>query len=45
MSQINQNQFYFCDNIGKCGPILVILSLLHSVINCKKCSSISSSIQ
>jgi len=24
----------FCDNFGKCAPILIILSLLHSTMNC-----------
>ena len=27
--------FYFYDNFGKCGPISVILSLMHSWINCR----------
>jgi len=28
--------FYFYDNFGKCGPMSVILSLLHLAINCEK---------
>jgi len=27
---------FFCDNFGKCAPILVILSLLHSTMNCRR---------
>ena len=26
----------FCDNFGERGPILIILSLLHSEMNCRK---------
>jgi len=26
----------FCDNFGKCEPILIILSLLHNKTNCKR---------
>ena len=28
--------FYFCDNFGKCGPILITLTLLYSEINYTK---------
>jgi len=27
-------RFYFCNNFGKCRPILIILSLLYSQIYC-----------
>jgi len=26
----------FCDNFGKCAPVLIILSLLHSTMNCRR---------
>ena len=34
VSQKRVYHFYFCNNFGKCRPILIILSLLYSQIYC-----------
>ena len=36
VSHKKTRHFYFCDNSGKYWPILIILSLSHSQMNCRK---------